>query len=93
MDKKFVLIEVIEREIGEPEFFNTYEEAYGQMKKYYHEAAASGCEEDEGLDGELNQWDAWCENANHDNCDWEIFELNPIVKQECTDEWRNRRFL
>lgn len=29
--KKFVLIEVIEREINNPEFFDTYEEAYSKM--------------------------------------------------------------
>lgn len=74
-EKNFVLIEVIERDISTPEFFNTYEEAHAKMEEYYHEAANADCEEDEELDGELNEWDAWCENSNHDNCDWKIFEL------------------
>ena len=26
-------------------------------------------------DGDINDWSAWCENANHDNCDWKIFEV------------------
>lgn len=74
MRKEFVLVEVIEREIYTPEFFGTYEEAFSKMKEYYYEATdADVREEDEKLDGELNQWEAWCENANHDNCDWKIF--------------------
>ena len=81
MRKKFVLVEVIEREISTPRFFDTYEEAYSKMKEYYNEAVNSeDCEEDKELDGELNQWDAWCENANHDNCDWKIF----IVEISCS---------
>ena len=75
MGKRFILIEVIEREISPPEFFDTYKEAYCRMEKYYHEAADAGCGEDDEPDGELNQWDAWCENFNHDNCDWKIFEV------------------
>lgn len=65
--KKFVLIEVIEREISTPEFFNTYEEAYREMKVRFND-----CNDD---DGDINDWSAWCENANHDNCDWKIFEV------------------
>lgn len=72
---KFVLIEVIERKISVPEFFDTYEDAYEKMKEYFYEAADVSREDDEEPDGELNQWEAWCENKNHDNCDWKIFEI------------------
>lgn len=83
---KFVLVEVIEREISTPEFFDTFEEAHARMEQYYNEATA--CDPDDyddeddydpdDLDGELNEWDAYCENANHDNCDWKIFKVETI---------------
>lgn len=75
MEKKFVLIEVVERTITTPEFFDTYDEAYRNMEKRYIETASAGCDEGDEPDGELNEWDAWCESANHDNCDWAIFEI------------------
>lgn len=65
---KFVLIEVVEREISTPEFFNTFEEAHSKMKECYEEASDRGF-------GELNDDNAWCENRNHDNCDWKIFPI------------------
>ena len=65
--KKFVLIEVIEREISTPEFFDTYDIAYTEMKKRFNETCAH--------EGYIDDWMAWCENANHDNCDWKIFEM------------------
>lgn len=74
---KYVLIEVIEREISTPEFFDTFEEAHAKMEQYYNEAAQ--CDDDdfniEDTNGELGKWDAWCENANHDNCDWRIYKI------------------
>ena len=72
---KYVLVEVIEREISTPEFFKTFEDAHATMAARFHEAAKADCVADEELDGELNEWDAWCENSNHDNCDWKIFEI------------------
>ena len=65
--KKFVLIEVVEREISTPEFFDTHEKAHKEMKKRFDE-----CYKD---DGDIWKSFAWCENANHDNCDWKIFEM------------------
>lgn len=65
--KKFVLIEVVEREISTPEFFDTYEEAYAEM-----EARWDSCSED----GEIESFFAYGETENHDNIDWRIFEIS-----------------
>ena len=65
---RYVLIEVIEREISTPAFFYGFINAHEEMKARY-EAASDGC------CGELNDDNAWCENRNHDNCDWKIFEV------------------
>ena len=74
---KFVLIEVVEREISDPMYFDTFEEAHAKMEECFFEA--NGCDpenyEPEDLDGVLGERLAWCENANHDNCDWKIFEI------------------
>lgn len=63
----FILIEVVEREISTPEFFNTYKEAFQEMKRRFNICNKH--------DGYIDDWSAWCENANHDNCDWKIFEM------------------
>ena len=65
----YVLIEVIERDISTPEFFDTFEEAHEEMARRYKDTAR------DIDDGELNKWEAWCESANHDNCDWRIYEI------------------
>ena len=76
---KYVLIEVIERNISIPEFFGTFEEAHAEMKRRYEQAAR--CDDSTGLfdindfNGGIIQWEACCENDNHDNCDWKIFEI------------------
>lgn len=72
---KFVLIEVVERDISTPEFFDTYEKAFAEMKVRFSDASKSDAQVGDQLNGELNEWDAWCENRNHDNCDWKIFEF------------------
>lgn len=66
---KYVLIEVIEREISPPEFFGTFDAARAEMVKRYKEADPRNKH-----DG-LYRDHAYCENANHDNCDWKIFCL------------------
>ena len=42
---------------------------------------AIGIDDDDELteyegDAMLDNWSAYCENANHDNCDWKIFEIS-----------------
>ena len=74
---KFLLIEVIERKISDPMYFDTFEEAHEKMEKSFFEA--NGCDPENynraDLDGVLAERVAWCEDANHDNCDWKIFEI------------------
>lgn len=55
------------RDIKEPKFFDTYDEAHKEMKKQYEVISVCGI-------GELNDDDAWCEV---DGCkiDWKIFDL------------------
>ena len=67
---RYVLVEVIEREILTPTFFETFEAARAEMKRRYDEADPRG--DHEGLYRDQ----AYCENANHDNCDWKIFSVN-----------------
>ena len=75
----YVLIEVVERNIGTPEFFDTFEGAHAEMERRYKEAArcgdSTGLFDAEDFNGEISKWEAYCENANHDNCDWKIFEI------------------
>lgn len=66
--RKFILIEVIEREISTPDFFDTQIEAYEEMEARYNECKKG--------DGEIYSSVAWCENRNHDNCDWKILAVD-----------------
>ena len=67
---RYVLVEVIEREILAPVFFETFEAARAEMKRRYEEEDPDG--DHEGL----YRNHAYCENANHDNCDWKIFPVS-----------------
>lgn len=66
---KYILIEVIERNISTPELFDTFDAAHARMEEYYNEA----CANDDSA--ELGEWTAFCENMNHDSCDWSIFKI------------------
>lgn len=70
--KNFVLIEVIEREISAPEFFDTLGAAQEEMRERFE---ASVRDEDDAYCDEMS---AYCENSNHDNCDWKIFDLQNL---------------
>lgn len=64
----YILIEVIGREIHTPEFFYSYEEAYEEMENRFFEANTRE-------NGEIDDWSAYCESVNHDDCDWKIFKI------------------
>ena len=69
MEKEhFILVRANKYDIGEPEFFNTYNEAHKAMKRQY-EIFFKGCI------GELNDDNAWCQD---DDCitNWKIFNIN-----------------
>ena len=74
---KYCLVEVVERDIKMPEFFDTFEEAHAKMEECYFKA--NGCNpanyDPVELDGELSTWTAYCSNVNDDHCDWEIFKI------------------
>lgn len=63
--KKFVLIEVTERDICTPYFFNTFKEAHEEMESH-----AKVCK-----DYEIEESSAYGETLNHDNWDAKIFSL------------------
>lgn len=88
MGNKYVLIEVIEREISVPEFFPTYEAAHKAMMKKFKEAMGlddedlAEAEPVERVDGGFKidddccftQWNAYGEHHGQ-NFDWQIFEV------------------
>ena len=69
--KKFVLIEVIERDISTPTFFETLTAAQNEMRARF-EASVRSEDDDNACCDEMF---AYCENHNHDNCDWKIYDL------------------
>lgn len=88
MGNKYVLIEVIEREISVPEFFPTYKAAHKAMMKKFKEAMGlddedlAEAEPVERVDGGFKidddccftQWNAYGEHHGQ-NFDWQIFEV------------------
>ena len=77
--KKYVLCAVVENEICEPKFFDSYWEAYAQMRKEYEEMTGflvidEDYEDEEG-DHEIGEWNAYCKSTDHDNWDWKIFKM------------------
>ena len=80
---KYILMEYIEPDLCEPKLFDTYEEAYDQMRKFFLEARNISEEEYEeelsegnGEDGTgLEKWEAYCKNKNHDYCCGKISEI------------------
>ena len=80
---KHILMEFVEPDINEPAVFDTYEEAYAEMKRRLFDTLGTTEEEfatDCGYgisqgDTGLSADDAWCQNKNHDNCTWHISEI------------------
>lgn len=80
---KFVLVEVIERDISTPEFFNTKEEAYTCMADRIAEVLGENGEEvkEKILNNELmedcyfNNDMAYISDYHGNNYDWKIFEI------------------
>lgn len=79
----YVLCETIERDIHTPELFDSAEAAAAEMTRRfktvlgYPEEYELTAEEIESFDDDtgIGPDTAWCENANHDNCDWRIFKV------------------
>lgn len=81
--KNWMLVCCYERDIEEPQFFETYEEAYEQMRMEF--LAMLGWKEEEleemliesGDECGLVKMAAWAERYGN-NCDWKIFNLTEI---------------
>ena len=80
---KYILIEVHEREISTPDFFDTHEAAHEKMTEYFAEVV--GYSKEAAIESYLNGVDiegnctllentAYAE-ACHDNWDWSIFKV------------------
>lgn len=80
---KFVLVEVIERDISTPEFFNTKEEAYTRMVEYMAQVLGETYDtfkekiDSDGFveDGCINDEMAFINDCHGNNYDWKIFEI------------------
>ena len=78
--KKYILICCCERDIEEPQFFDSYEEAYDAMINEYQEMTECDDAELDGIindkyDTAIESHSASCSNRNHDDVDWKIFEV------------------
>lgn len=80
---KYLLVEVIERDISTPEFFNTHKEAYDRMCEYVSQVRDVSVEYLKDNLNELGdfEWEttvnkdsAWTERHGT-NFDWKIFEV------------------
>ena len=72
--KKYLLIEVIDREIHPPLFFETFEAAYEEMSRRFDSTKKSG--ESDPFAFISSRGAAYCENEDSDLCDWKIFKTN-----------------
>lgn len=80
----YILISCVEREINIAGAFYTFEEAQNKMMREFketlgydssHEFSIDEIDDLESNNAGFNEDSAWCESANHDNCDWKIFEI------------------
>ena len=67
--RKWVLIEVENQNINEPDTYNSYKEAYEEMKKRYGILVKDGDEASIGSHTASIQTDLY-------NIDWKIYEVN-----------------
>lgn len=79
----YMLNETTQRNICEPEFFPTFEQAREEMLNRIRETLDVPDDADEQAlraniqenDGELMVDEAYCTNKNHDDCDWKIHKV------------------
>lgn len=79
----YMLSETVQRDISEPEFFDTFEAAREEMLSRLR--VTLDTPEDiseqallklaEARDGDIMESEAYCTNKNHDDCDWKIHEV------------------
>ena len=79
MEKNYVLVECIEREINLPEFFETEEQAYNAMAQRMADILKIQVEDIETYDDYdicISKSCAWITDYHHLNYDWKIFRVN-----------------
>ena len=78
MEKNYILVECIEREINLPEFFETEEQAYNVMAQRMADILDIQVEDIETYDGDevgISKSCAWITDYHHLNYDWKIFRI------------------
>ena len=79
MEKNYILVECIEREINLPEFFETEEQAYNVMAQRMADILKIQVEDIETYDDYdicISKSCAWITDYHHLNYDWKIFKVN-----------------
>ena len=79
MNKNYVLVECIDREINLPEFFETEEQAYNAMAQRMADILKIQVEDIETYDDYdicISKSCAWITDYHHLNYDWKIFKVD-----------------
>ena len=79
MEKNYILVECIDREINLPEFFETEEQAYNVMAQRMADILKIQVEDIETYDDYdicISKSCAWITDYHHLNYDWKIFKVN-----------------
>ena len=79
MEKNYILVECIEREINLPEFFETEEQAYNVMAQRMADILKIQVEDIETYDDYdicISKSCAWISDYHHLNYDWKIFKVD-----------------
>ena len=78
MEKNYILVECIDREINTPELFETEEQAYNVMAQRMADILGIQVEDIETYDGDevgISKSCAWITDYHHLNYDWKIFRI------------------
>lgn len=70
---KWILIEVENQNINEPDTYDSYIEAYDEMKSRYENLV------EEGDEASIDEYDANIQTDSY-NIDWKIYEVESIYK-------------
>ena len=79
MEKNYILVECIDREINLPEFFETEEQAYNVMAQRMADILKIQVEDIETYDDYdicISKSCAWITDYHHLNYDWKIFRVD-----------------
>ena len=79
MEKNYILVECIDREINTPELFETEEQAYNVMAQRMADILKIQVEDIETCDEYdigISKSCAWISDYHHLNYDWKIFKVN-----------------